>query len=68
LPNIFEVLLASTNIMQAQIGAAQLKMDPPDILIQPEVGHLKFLEFNRGQEAIDEGYRETEAQIRGALG
>ena len=68
LPNIFEVLLASTNIMQAQIGAAQLRMDPPDILIQPEVGHLKFLEFNRGQEAIDEGYREAEAQIRAALG
>jgi NTE family protein len=67
LPNIFEILLASSNIMQAQISASQLRMDPPDVLIQPQLGHFKFLDFNRGQEAIDEGYREAAEQIISAI-
>ena len=68
MPSIFEVLLASTNIMEAQISATQLRIDPPDVLIQPRLGHIKFLEFNRGQEAIDEGYREAAARIHSAIG
>ena len=64
LPNIFEVLVTSINIMETQITAANLKTDPPDILIQPNLGHLKFLEFNRAKEAIAEGYKEGREQIR----
>ena len=59
LPNIFDVLIGSINIMEKQITAAKLKNDPPDILIQPNLGHLKFFEFNRANEAIVEGYSET---------
>ena len=59
LPNIFDVLIVSINIMEKQITAAKLKDNPPDILIQPNLGHLKFLEFNRADEAIIEGYSET---------
>ena len=62
-PNIFEVLTSSINIMEAQITATKLKTDPPDLLIQPNLSHIKFLEFNRAEEAIVEGYRETKAQI-----
>ena len=62
-PNIFEVLISSINIMEAQITATKLKTDPPDLLIQPNLSHLKFLEFNRAEEAIAEGYRETKAQV-----
>jgi predicted acylesterase/phospholipase RssA len=36
-----------------------LWLDPPDLLIQPHLGHIKFMEFNRAQEAIDAGYKET---------
>ncbi len=64
LPNIFEVLVTSINIMETQITAANLKTDPPDILIQPNLGHLKFLEFNRAKEAIAEGYKEGRKQIK----
>ncbi|MCK4621381.1 MAG: hypothetical protein KAT62_04100 [Desulfuromonadales bacterium] len=39
------------------------KTDPPDLLIQPNLSYLKFLEFNRAEEAIVEGYRETKAQL-----
>jgi len=67
LPNIFEVLVTSINIMETQITAANLKTDPPDILIQPNLGHLKFLEFNRAKEAIAEGYKEGRKQIKKIL-
>ena len=59
MPNIFEVLVSSINIMETQITATRLKNDPPDVLIQPKLGHLKFLEFHRAKEAILEGYEET---------
>lgn len=62
-PNIFEVLTTSSNIMEAQITAARLATDPPDLLIQPRLGHIRFLEYHRAQEAIDEGYREATARL-----
>jgi NTE family protein len=64
LPNIFEVLVTSINIMETQITVTNLETDPPDILIQPNLGHLKFLEFNRAEEAIAEGYKEGCEQIK----
>jgi NTE family protein len=63
LPGIFDVLTSSINIMEAQISATRLKTDPPDLLIQPNLSHIKFLEFNRASEAIAEGYAETERQL-----
>ncbi|WP_299980000.1 patatin-like phospholipase family protein [Desulfobacula sp.] len=64
MPSIFEVLTSSINIMEEQITAIKLKTDPPDILIQPNLGHLKFLEFNRAKEAIDEGYKVSRDKIK----
>ena len=64
LPSIFEVLTTSISIMETQITAIRLKADPPDILIQPNLGHIKFLEFNRAKEAIAEGYKEGRDQIK----
>ena len=63
LPNIFEVLVTSINIMETQITATRLKSEPPDLLIQPKLGHLKFLGFNRAKEAILVGYKETKSSI-----
>jgi len=62
-PNIFEVLASSIYIMEMQITATRLKTEPPDILIQPKLGHIRFLDFHRAQEAIDEGYREARIRI-----
>jgi NTE family protein len=64
LPNLFEVLITSLNIMQAQITSTKLITDPPDLLIQPQLGHIRLLEFHRAQEAITAGYRETKAKIK----
>lgn len=63
MPNIFEVLVSSINIMEAQITATRLKTESPDLLIQPKLGHLKFLEFHRAEEAIAEGYRMMKSRI-----
>ncbi len=57
LPNIFEVLGSSIRIVEAQIADARLKVDPPDLLIQPLVGHLGFMEFHKADEAIRQGRR-----------
>ncbi len=64
MPNIFEVLTTSINIMEAQITATKLAADPPDLLIQPKLGNIKFLEFHRAEETIVEGYREAVKQLR----
>lgn len=63
-PNIFEILLSAINIMEAQITTSRLKINPPDILIHPRLGHIRFLEFNRAEEAIDAGYRETIKKLK----
>ena len=59
MPNIFEVLQESIHIMEARITETRLRLDPPDLLIQPNLGHIRLMEFNRAQEAIDAGYKET---------
>ncbi len=59
LPNIFDVLQESIHIMEARITETRLRLDPPDLLIQPNLGHIKLMEFNRAQEAITGGYKEA---------
>mgnify|MGYP001262193709 CR=1 FL=1 len=63
LPNIFEVLLASINIMETQIARTRLQIDRPDILIQPPLGHVRFLEFGRADEIIAIGYESARQHL-----
>jgi len=62
-PGVFDVLTTSINIMQTEITVIRLESDPPDLLIQPKLGDIGFLEFHRAREAIAEGYEETLARI-----
>ena len=63
LPNIFEVLLSSINVMETQITQTRLRIDSPDLLIQPNLGSIRFLEFNRAEEIINIGYEEACRQL-----
>jgi NTE family protein len=54
-PNIFEVLASSLNIMQVRIARSRMAGEPPDLLIAPRLAHLRLLDFHRGREAIEEG-------------
>ncbi|MEA1979480.1 MAG: patatin-like phospholipase family protein [candidate division Zixibacteria bacterium] len=67
LPSIFDVITSSINIMEVQIAATRLEADPPDILIQPNLSHIKFLEFNRASDAISVGCEETKRQLDALL-
>lgn len=58
-PGMFSVMASSIDIMQERITKARMAGDPPDILIQPKLGHIGIMEFYRGQEAIDIGYDTT---------
>jgi NTE family protein len=57
MPSIFDVLGNSLRIMEGQIAAMRLKIDRPDLLIRPRVGHVHFMEFYLAEETIAEGYR-----------
>jgi len=58
-PSIFDVISQTISIMENEILALRLKDDKPDVLITPEVGFLKPLEYHRGKEAISAGERAT---------
>ena len=62
-PNIIEVLMTSIKIMESQITTVNLRSDPPDVLIQPRLGHINFMEFHRAEEIIAEGYRAASSQL-----
>ena len=58
-PDILEVLGNSLRIMEAQLAQYQLEASPPDILIEPALNHINFMDFHRADEAIQVGYQET---------
>lgn len=66
MPGIFEVLLASIYIMQARITQATLERDRPEILIQPALGAVRFMAFDRAEEIVDAGYRATKQALQDA--
>jgi len=65
LPSIFEVLLASINIIETRLTQTRLSLDRPDVLIQPPLGHIRFLEFGRAEEIIAIGYEHAQRQLGG---
>jgi len=54
-PSIFDVLTRSIRLMENEITRHILEKHPPDILIQPAVGHVLTMEFHRGGEVIRAG-------------
>lgn len=56
-PNILDVMMTSINIMESSITENRLITDPPDLLLTPRLGGIRFLDFHKAQEAMDAGYR-----------
>lgn len=54
-PSVFDVVADSIEIMQARVMRSRMAGDPPDVLIEPFIPEVRFLEFHRGREAIDAG-------------
>ena len=55
-PSIFDVLASSINIMQDRITRSRMAIDPPDILLEPSLSHVGWIEYYRAEECIQEGY------------
>ena len=70
-PGYFDVGATAINIMQDQITRARLAGEPPHVMLAPQLNDLKILDFNRAEEAIEEGRRVTRhalPKIRDLLG
>jgi len=54
-PSMFGVMVSALNIVQDRLSRSRLAGEPPDVAINPRVGHIGLLEFHRAAEVIDEG-------------
>ncbi|MBD3305360.1 patatin [candidate division KSB3 bacterium] len=63
LPDIFSVLFNSINIMQYQITQASLRHCPADVLLCPDLAQVRLLDFDKVEEAIQEGERIARASL-----
>lgn len=54
-PSTFNVMVTSLNIIQDRIARSRLAGDPPDVNINPRIGHIGLLEFDRADELIRAG-------------
>jgi len=57
------VMVEAFNIIQDRISRARLAGDPPDLALQPKIGHMGLTEFHRADEAIRLGYEETKERL-----
>ncbi len=62
-PSMFNVMVSSLNVIQDRVSRSRLAGDPPDVTIAPRLGHIGLFEFDRADEAIEEG----EAAVERAL-
>lgn len=63
LPNIFGVIFNSINIMQYEIARSRLRHDPANVLLEPDLAHIRLLDFDRAEECILEGERVARAAL-----
>jgi len=57
------VMIEAFNIIQDRISRARLAGDPPDLSLQPKLGHIGLTEFHRADELIRIGYDATMAHL-----
>ncbi len=69
-PSTFNVMVTSLNIIQDRIARSRLAGDPPDVSINPRIGHIGLLEFDRADELIAVGEQAVDRampEIRDAI-
>lgn len=54
-PGMFEVMYSSLNIMQDRITRSRLAGDPADIILEPKLGHIGLMDYDKSKDAIAEG-------------
>lgn len=69
-PGTFGVMVSALNIVQDRIARSRLAGEPPDVSINPRVGHIGLLDFHRADELIRLGEAAVERampEIRDAI-
>lgn len=59
-PGIISVMSSSLEILQERVARSRLAGDPPDLLIEPQLGDVGLLEFYRAEEVNKKGYEAVE--------
>jgi NTE family protein len=57
IPNIFEIIQGSINIMSSEINRMRLKRERPDVLITPDLDYFGLFDFHRYFLGVKEGER-----------
>ncbi len=63
LPNIFEIIMGSITIMEAQIVDMRMKTERPDVIVKPAVEDIGTYDFHRYQEGLQRGESATEQKF-----
>lgn len=56
-PGTLNVMMNTINIMQDRITRSRLAGEPADVMLSPRLGDFGMMEFDRGDEAMEEGRR-----------
>ncbi|WP_416306268.1 patatin-like phospholipase RssA [Neptunicella sp. SCSIO 80796] len=70
-PTMIGTMSGALDIMQDRVTRSRLAGEPPDILLEPQLGRVGIMEFHRAEELIDEGRANVERlaqQIKYRLG
>lgn len=62
-PRYFDVVVSAINITQDYIRRSRLAAEPPHVRLTPLVNRIRILDFNRADEAIEEGYAAVERAL-----
>lgn len=54
-PGLFEVMTSAVNIMQDRITRSRLALDPPELVLHPELHDFQLMDFHRAAAAIAAG-------------
>lgn len=59
-PGMFDVVMASSNIVQDRITRSRMAGEPPDIMLTPNLAHIRLMEFDCVEEAVKAGLESVE--------
>lgn len=62
-PSYTDVMIGSINIMQDRITKSRMAGDPPDVVLNPRLGHLGVMDYDCAAESIEEGRTTAEHML-----
>ncbi|PZU97387.1 MAG: patatin [Pseudanabaena sp.] len=61
--NIFDIIGTTINIMEQRVTKLNLEVDPPEVLIEPDLCKFGIFDFHQADAIIEEGYQKTKRAI-----